>query len=136
MARYGSKIHKWTDDELSLLVDTIREAAPMLDHYKRQGYNQVDWWASVSGMLFQKGGPIVTGKACARQFDLILDRENNNSEVQSDKWESVSKMIEDYEQSILEIMEKRMERIEKKIGMIAIVVDTVARDLGISETWE
>lgn len=110
----------------------------MLEHYNRQGYKQVDWWASVSGMLFQKGGPIVTGKACARQFDYLIESEQQLPEVQEEKdqWRIVEDLVDEYEQSILESVDTRLEKAEQRLASVASVVDSLARELGVKETWE
>jgi len=142
MGRKGSKTHKWTDDELKLLLETVQEATPMLEHYQRQGYTQVDWWASVSGMLFQRGGPVVTGKACARQFELWMEKqgpepfEPSPEEEDVDKWTQIAVMVDDYEQGLLESLDERLEHVERGLKYVARVVDAVARDLGVKESWE
>lgn len=140
MGRKGSKSHKWTEGDLKLLLETVKEATPMLEHYQRQGYTQVDWWASVSGMLFQKGGPVVTGKACARQFELFMDRRENSTPVPPsdapDPWMAVAAMVDEYEQGLLESLDERLEHVERGLKYVARVVDAVARDLGVKETWE
>ena len=136
MGRKGSKTHKWTEDELKRLLEVVNEAIPMLEHYQRQGYTQTDWWASVSGMLFKVGGPVVTGKACARQFELWMDAQEVFAPAVAEQWEHVAAMVEDYEQSLLESLDERMEHVERGLKYVARVVDAVARDLGVKETWE
>lgn len=142
MGRKGSTNHKWTDDELKLLLESVQEATPMLEHYQRQGYTQTDWWASVSGLLFSKGGPVVTGKACARQFELWMDKqgpaplEPNPEKVDAGKWEHVAAMVDDYEQSLLESLDERLEHVELGLKAVCRVVDAIAHDLGVKETWE
>lgn len=127
MGRPGSTTHQWTEAELVLLENAVKEASSMLPHYQRQGYTETDWWSCVAGVLFKQGGPVVTGKACARQYELLMERTK-----QDDAWDEVARKVDEYECGLAESIEQRLVALEKGTKEMLQCLHTVLKELGVA----
>ena len=132
MGREGSKIHKWSGEDESKLLNAIQTCTPLMEHYQRQGRNAENWWDSVAGRLLPDIQ--VTGGACRRRYLLIQERRKDeveqtdlNAEVPTvDQWEIAKRMVEEYED---EMSERLQENLQTLLHVSSSIRELLTNDL-------
>jgi hypothetical protein len=132
MGREGSKIHKWTKEDETKLLDAIQTCTPLMEHYQRQGRNIENWWDGVAGRLLP--GIQVTGGACRRRYLLIQERKKDaratEEEETTDKWELTKQMVEEYE---AEVSERLQENLQSLLHISTSIRELLTNDLHFLE---
>ena len=135
--RRVERLHQWTTEDQQDLAASVAACAPMLDHYRAHGYTEGDWWSMVAGDLRHStdGRVAVTGLACKRAWDRVRATAAQQA-TQADRWAEVAAQIDAHERDRMEAMEAHLGLLSNRAAHIAAVVDAIARELGVPETWE
>jgi len=135
MGREGSKIHKWTSEDETKLLNAIQTCTPLMEHYQRQGRNTENWWDSVAGRLLPDIQ--VTGGACRRRYLLIQERKKDeveqidlSTEPTIDQWELTKRMVEEYED---EVSERLQENLQSLLHISSSIRELLTSDLHFIE---
>ena len=143
------KRHKWAPEHDAALWAAVEACEPLFDLYKgsqNKRYGEGNAWDAVAGRLLPDVH--VTGSAaCARWHALVEQRREAEAEVLvavsgepedivEDGWSSTIRMVEQYEESTLERLDDMIMRCHERLDVLCHIVDRLARELGVEETWE
>ena len=151
------KRNKWTPEHDDALWTAVKLCEPLFDLYKgsqNKRYGEGNAWDAVAGRLLPDVH--VTGSAaCSRWHTLVAQRRDAEAEMlvaldslapkdlARDKWDDVILKVEQYEESTLERVDvmvmrchKRLAAVEERLDVLCHIVDRLARELGVEETWE
>jgi hypothetical protein len=134
--------HIWTPEDDERLQQAVADCSALFELYtggeQNKRYGQGNAWDAVAGRMLP--GVCVTGSSCAARWRVIEEQrreaESARVVVDADAWAKASAMIEEYEASALERVDDAVARIERRLDAICRVVDALARELGVTETWE
>ena len=141
--------HKWTTEHDESLWAAVEQCEPLFSLYKgsqNKRYGEGNAWDAVAGRLLPDVH--VTGSAaCSRWHTLVAQRREAETEVLEavsgtpedlarDKWEDVILMVEQYEETTLERVDDMVLRCHERLDVLCHIVDRLARELGVEETWE
>ena len=143
------KRHKWEPEHDNALWAAVEACEPLFDLYKgsqNKRYSEGNAWDAVAGRLLPDVH--VTGSAAATRWrTLVEQRREAESEVLEvvagtpedlarDRWEDVILTVEQYEESTLERVDDMVMRCHERLDVLCHIVDRLARELGVEETWE